>query len=347
MVLCHGVLEVVDDPAAALATLREVLRPGGTLSLLVAQRHAAVVARAMAGHFAQALALLDDPAAGGGRAGHRFTDVEIADLLARTPASRSTAVHGVRIFADLVPGSLLDLEPGATAALVELERAVSRAAGVPSAGHPAARAGALSRRPGAGNSSVTNFPIPPTVTTGRCLDWRKPELIMSGDDLWGGTVPLSEEELRLLEQMERALVEEDPKLASTLRGTAFRRSARRRAIVAGACFVLGVAVLMTGAVASITVVGIVGFVIMLGSATIALDRGARPARSGRRPDPRAGSTPATAASPSSTVAARQDPPPAPYLPRLLHGADGRALAPSPRGRRLLARCDSMCRATRD
>ena len=42
-------------------------------------------------------------------------------------------------------------------------------------------------------------------------------------------MPLSEEELRLLEQMERALVEEDPKLASTLRGTSLRRSARRRA----------------------------------------------------------------------------------------------------------------------
>jgi hypothetical protein len=83
-------------------------------------------------------------------------------------------------------------------------------------------------------------------------------------------VPLSEEELRLLEQMERALVEEDPKLASTLRGTAFRRSARRRAIVAGACFVVGVVVLMTGAVAQITPVGIVGFVIMLASATVAL-----------------------------------------------------------------------------
>lgn len=83
-------------------------------------------------------------------------------------------------------------------------------------------------------------------------------------------MPLSEEELRLLEQMERALVEEDPKLASTLRGTAFRRSARRRAIVAGVCFVVGVAVLMTGAVAQQPVVGIVGFVIMLGSATVAL-----------------------------------------------------------------------------
>jgi SAM-dependent methyltransferase len=33
--------------------------------------------------------------------------------------------HAVRVFADLVPGSLLDLEPGATAALVDLERAVA------------------------------------------------------------------------------------------------------------------------------------------------------------------------------------------------------------------------------
>jgi hypothetical protein len=103
--------------------------------------------------------------------------------------------------------------------------------------------------------------------------------------LWGGTVPLSEEELRLLEQMERALVEEDPKLASTLRGTAFRRAARRRAIVAGVCFVLGVVVLMTGAVAQITPVGIAGFVIMLGSATIALT--AMRGQSGASaPDPR-------------------------------------------------------------
>ena len=83
-------------------------------------------------------------------------------------------------------------------------------------------------------------------------------------------MPLSEEELRLLEQMERALVEEDPKLASTLRGTAFRRSARRRAIIAGVVFVLGIVVLMTGVVAGLTLVGLLGFVIMLGSATVAL-----------------------------------------------------------------------------
>lgn len=83
-------------------------------------------------------------------------------------------------------------------------------------------------------------------------------------------MPLSEEELRLLEQMERALVAEDPKLASTMRGTTMRRHARRRAYIAAGVFVVGVVVLMTGAVMSQTLVGIGGFVIMLGSAYVAL-----------------------------------------------------------------------------
>jgi S-adenosylmethionine-dependent methyltransferase len=128
VVLCHGVLEVVDDPAAALATIREVLRPGGRLSLLVAQRHAAVIARAMAGHVAQALALLDDPkyqsARATARTGQRFTAGELTGLLADAGFVVGS-VHGIRVFADLVPGALLDLEPGTTAALLDLERAVT------------------------------------------------------------------------------------------------------------------------------------------------------------------------------------------------------------------------------
>ena len=83
-------------------------------------------------------------------------------------------------------------------------------------------------------------------------------------------MPLSEEELRLLEQMERALVEEDPKFASTLRGTSLRRSARRRAMLAGVVFVVGIGILMTGAITKVPVIGIAGFVVMLGSATVAL-----------------------------------------------------------------------------
>ena len=34
-------------------------------------------------------------------------------------------MHAVRVFVDLVPSSLVDLEPGAAQALVELERAVA------------------------------------------------------------------------------------------------------------------------------------------------------------------------------------------------------------------------------
>lgn len=83
-------------------------------------------------------------------------------------------------------------------------------------------------------------------------------------------MPLSEEELRLLEQMERALVAEDPKFVSAIRGTARRRDARRRALIAGGVFVVGVVVLMTGAITANTIVGIVGFVVMLGSAVMGL-----------------------------------------------------------------------------
>lgn len=130
LVLCHGLLEVV-DPADALDRIRRVLRPGGTISVLVAQRHAAVVARAMAGHFQQALALLDgeEPtearsAGRTGRGGRRFAADEITALLEHAGFAVS-AVHAVRVFTDLVPGALLDQEPGAASALVDLERAVA------------------------------------------------------------------------------------------------------------------------------------------------------------------------------------------------------------------------------
>ncbi|GAA1941815.1 DUF3040 domain-containing protein [Nocardioides marmoribigeumensis] len=83
-------------------------------------------------------------------------------------------------------------------------------------------------------------------------------------------MPLSEEELRLLEQMERALVAEDPKLASTLRGTRLRQRARRQVVIGAVGFVLGLGALMAGVVLPMVAVGIVGFLLMLGSAYLAL-----------------------------------------------------------------------------
>jgi hypothetical protein len=79
-------------------------------------------------------------------------------------------------------------------------------------------------------------------------------------------VPLSEEELRLLEQMERALVAEDPKFASTLRGTRMRQHARRQMALGIFVFLVGITLLMTGAIYRTYAVAVLGFVVMLGSA---------------------------------------------------------------------------------
>ena len=81
-------------------------------------------------------------------------------------------------------------------------------------------------------------------------------------------MPLSEEEQRLLEQMEQALSTEDPKFASTLRGSALRARSRRRAALAAAGFLAGVAILMTGAVVKETVVAVIGFLAMLAAAYV-------------------------------------------------------------------------------
>ena len=59
-----------------------------------------------------------------GRTGRRFTVEEIHDLVVGA-GFVSVTTTAVRVFADLVPGSLLDSEPGAASALVELERAVA------------------------------------------------------------------------------------------------------------------------------------------------------------------------------------------------------------------------------
>ncbi len=77
-------------------------------------------------------------------------------------------------------------------------------------------------------------------------------------------VPLSEHEQRLLEQMERALHEEDPKLASTLRhGSNYTVNGRQ--VLLGAVGVsLGLCGLLGGVITSLVVLGVVGFLLMLG-----------------------------------------------------------------------------------
>src|SRR5437762_7368364 len=61
LILCHSLLEVVDDPVDVVAALAATLRPGGAASVLVANRAAAVLSRAMSGHLDTATAALVDP----------------------------------------------------------------------------------------------------------------------------------------------------------------------------------------------------------------------------------------------------------------------------------------------
>jgi hypothetical protein len=87
-------------------------------------------------------------------------------------------------------------------------------------------------------------------------------------------VPLSDHEQRLLEQMERALAAEDPKLASALQGVDLRTRQRRRAALGAVVFVVGMVLMLGGAimmttgrnVAAYIVVSVLGFLVMLVSA---------------------------------------------------------------------------------
>ena len=79
-------------------------------------------------------------------------------------------------------------------------------------------------------------------------------------------MPLSEHEQRLLEQMERALYADDPKLASTLRGAQVRGYDRRRVIGGAIGLLLGVGLLLAGVALPLPLLGIGGFLVMLGAA---------------------------------------------------------------------------------
>ncbi|WP_432097127.1 methyltransferase [Streptomyces sp. bgisy100] len=126
-VLCHGVVEYMDDPAEGVRNAVAALRPSGTLSLLAAGLGGAVLARALAGHFTEARHALSDPEGRWGEGDpvpRRFTTDQLTDLVSATGLAVG-AVHGVRVFADLVPGVLVDTEPGAVEALLKLEEAAA------------------------------------------------------------------------------------------------------------------------------------------------------------------------------------------------------------------------------
>ncbi|WHT17884.1 class I SAM-dependent methyltransferase [Crossiella sp. CA-258035] len=145
LVLGHGLLEHVDDVTAAVAALAAAAVPGGVVSVLVANRYAALVGRALAGRLTEARRLLDDP---DGRVGpadqlqRRFDADSLGELLAGAGLAVEV-LQGDGVLADLVPGAVLDATPGAAEALAELELA---AAGRPPLRDLATRLHAVGRR---------------------------------------------------------------------------------------------------------------------------------------------------------------------------------------------------------
>jgi DUF3040 family protein len=92
-------------------------------------------------------------------------------------------------------------------------------------------------------------------------------------------VPLSEHEQRLFEQIERSLAE-DAKFASAVRSTDPRFHARRRIVLSALAVVLGLVLLVVGVAGKNTLLGVAGFVIMMGAAAY----GIQAARRGRHPE---------------------------------------------------------------
>lgn len=120
LVLAHGLLEIVDDPAAVLTALATAVAPGGAVSVLVANRHAAVLHRALSGRVGEAQRLLEsaDGVAPGDTVLRRF---DAAGLRAQLEAAglEVTLLQGDRVISDLVSGDVREDE------LAEFERAAA------------------------------------------------------------------------------------------------------------------------------------------------------------------------------------------------------------------------------
>jgi hypothetical protein len=87
----------------------------------------------------------------------------------------------------------------------------------------------------------------------------------------------------MLEQMERALYAEDPKFASALEGAGLRTYTRRRVYQAVAGFLVGIALLMAGVIVPYYWVSVVGFLVMLGCALLAVTGWRKAPKPGEHP----------------------------------------------------------------
>lgn len=138
LVLAHGILESVDHVDATFAGITDAVRPGGLISILVSNPAAGVIARALAGEPAIALAELHDLDSAQARVGP-----DAVQRLCRATGLVVEARRGIGVFSDLVPGAALD-HPGARDALDRLD---ADAAGRSPFAEIAARVHLLVRKP--------------------------------------------------------------------------------------------------------------------------------------------------------------------------------------------------------
>lgn len=148
LVLGHGLLEVVDDGAAAVAELARAVAPGGVVSILVTARYAAVLGRTIGGRIAEARALLTDP---DGRFGpddplrRRLDARSLRGLIEAGGVLRVELLQGDGVLDCWVPGAVRDGGPATARAIAEIEEL---AATRPELLEMAARLHALGRRSG-------------------------------------------------------------------------------------------------------------------------------------------------------------------------------------------------------
>jgi hypothetical protein len=107
---------VVDDPGDVLRAVAAILRPGGAVSVLVANQAAAVLARAMSGHLDEATALLTESTGPADTRRRRFGSAAVAALLGDAGLAVEE-IHGVRVLADLVPAAVAEADPATLLAL--------------------------------------------------------------------------------------------------------------------------------------------------------------------------------------------------------------------------------------
>jgi Flp pilus assembly protein TadB len=87
-----------------------------------------------------------------------------------------------------------------------------------------------------------------------------------------GTVPLSEHEQRLLDEIEQALYAEDPKFAASVRSARRPMRGRRLLILSVLGVVVGLSLVLVGLITTIVPLSVVGFVLVVGSCGFAATR---------------------------------------------------------------------------